>query len=279
MHAPVRVPGRLLGDGSLALRLGDGGGALPLAHDLVGGHALGPRPRLRGVREGQPRRVDDAVVPDQRDGDLGGLAHPQPLAPELGDVGHHAQHGLLAAVHRLGLDVAEPDLEGRREVVAGQLQHGHFAAAVQVQAVHDGDGSDRRPHGAHAFVELVLGLVGGDDGPARAVVDHLFVGLFGARSGLELDYSLLRQAQVHAFGVFHVEGALVQLRHGVVGFQQGLLLVHLEQTSLNRAPTRRNPICPDRPITMRQSHAKNQKSIQIFKSRKLHRLGLFTSQV
>ena len=46
---------------------------------------------------------------------------------------------------------------------------------------------------------------------------------------MELDDALLGEAQVHALGVLHVEGALVQLGDGVVGLEEGLLLVHLEE--------------------------------------------------
>ena len=44
---------------------------------------------------------------------------------------------------------------------------------------------------------------------------------------LELDDPFLRQAEVHPVRVFQVEGALVELGHGVVGIQQGGLFVHL----------------------------------------------------
>jgi len=36
------------------------------AQNLVGGVAVAAGPRLRGVRERQPRRVNDAVAPHQR---------------------------------------------------------------------------------------------------------------------------------------------------------------------------------------------------------------------
>jgi len=44
---------------------------------------------------------------------------------------------------------------------------------------------------------------------------------------LELNDSLLGKTEVHPVGVLHVEGALVELRHRVVGVQDGHLLVHL----------------------------------------------------
>lgn len=47
------------------------------------------------------------------------------------------------------------------------------------------------------------------------------------RTDLELNDALLRQAQVHALSVLHVEGTLVELGHGVVGVEQRHLLVHL----------------------------------------------------
>lgn len=43
---------------------------------------------------------------------------------------------------------------------------------------------------------------------------------------LKLDYPLLGKAQVHAFRILQVEGALVELGDGVVGVQQRRLLVH-----------------------------------------------------
>lgn len=95
-----------------------------------------------------------------------------------------------------------------------------------MERVDDGDGGDGTADGSHALVELVLGLVGADDGPGGSVVDHFLVGLLGARRRLELDDALLAEAQVHPLRVFHVEGALVQLRDGVVGVQNGHLLVH-----------------------------------------------------
>ena len=77
-------------------------------HDVLDGGAVSPGTRLRGVGEGQARGVDDAVVPHQGDGNLGGLPDPLPAAAELGDVGHDAQHVLLTPVHGLGLHVAKP---------------------------------------------------------------------------------------------------------------------------------------------------------------------------
>ena len=41
-----------------------------------------------------------------------------------------------------------------------------------------------------------------------------------------MDDALLRQAEVHALRVFHVEGALVQLGDGIVGVEDGHLFVH-----------------------------------------------------
>ena len=55
----------------------------------------------------------------------------------------------------------------------------------------DGNGRDGIAHRPHAFVELVLSLVRADDGPRGAVVDHLLVGLFGTRRGLEMTLSLI----------------------------------------------------------------------------------------
>ena len=48
-----------------------------------------------------------------------------------------------------------------------------------------GHGCDGVPHGSHSLEESVLHLVGGDDGPASPVIQHLFVGLLGAGRGLE----------------------------------------------------------------------------------------------
>ena len=53
------------------------------------------------------------------------------------------------------------------------------------------------------------------------------VAFYFCLSYLELDDPLLRETQVHSVGVLHVEGALVQLRDGVVGVEDGHLLVHL----------------------------------------------------
>ena len=43
---------------------------------------------------------------------------------------------------------------------------------------------------------------------------------------LKLNDALLTEAKVHALRVFHVEGALVQLRYGIVRVEDGHLLVH-----------------------------------------------------
>lgn len=99
-------------------------------HDLVGRLHVLPGPGLGRVRERQSGRVYDAVIPDQRHGHLGGLSYPQPIAPERRYVGHYSQHALLAPVHGLGLDVAEPYLQMWRKIFAGQLKHGHVAATV-----------------------------------------------------------------------------------------------------------------------------------------------------
>ena len=48
-----------------------------------------------------------------------------------------------------------------------------------------GHGGDGVPHGAHPLEESVLHLVRGDDRPAGAVIEHLFVGLLGTGRGLE----------------------------------------------------------------------------------------------
>lgn len=196
-------------------------------HDLVGGRTVRTRPGLGRVREGQTGRVDDAVVAYERDRHLRRLAYPEPLAAEQRDVRHDAKHALLTSVHGLGLHVAEPDLQVRREIVARQLEHRHVAAAVEVQAVDQRYRRHRRPYRAHTLEELVLRLVGADDRPAGAVVDHLLVRFLRARRSLELYNALLRQAQVHMIRVLHVKGALVQLRYRIVGLQTGHLFVHL----------------------------------------------------
>lgn len=63
----------------------------------------------------------------------------KPLAPELRNIRYDAQHCLGTAVHRLGLDVAEPDLQVRRKIVTTQLQHRHITASVQIQRIDYGD--------------------------------------------------------------------------------------------------------------------------------------------
>lgn len=130
-------------------------------------------------------------------------------------------------VHSFGFYIPKPHLQTGREILPGQLQHGDIAAPIQMQTVHDGHRCDRWPDRPHALIELILGLIGGYDGPTGAIIDHLLVRLFGTWGRLELDDALLRKTQVHAFRVFHVERAFVQLRDGVVGFQEGLLFVHL----------------------------------------------------
>ena len=53
-----------------------------------------------------------------------------------------------------------------------------------MKRVDDRDRRDRVSNRAHALEELVLDLVGADDGPVRAVVQHLAVGLLRTRSRL-----------------------------------------------------------------------------------------------
>ena len=53
-----------------------------------------------------------------------------------------------------------------------------------MKRVNDGDRRDRVSNRAHALEELVLDLVGADDGPVGAVVQHLAVRLLRARSCL-----------------------------------------------------------------------------------------------
>lgn len=97
MHARVRVP-RRVGHGCGMSR-----GPLSGPEDVVRGGAVGPRPRLGGVGEGEPRGVNDAVASYQGDGHLGRLPDPQPFAAELGDVRDYAQHGFLASETFFGL--------------------------------------------------------------------------------------------------------------------------------------------------------------------------------
>ena len=49
----------------------------------------------------------------------------------------------------------------------------------------------------------------------------------GRDTDLELNDPVLTETEVHPLCLLHVEGALVQLGHGVVGVQGGHLLVHL----------------------------------------------------
>ena len=155
------------------------------SHDIVGGEAVGPRPGLRGVGEGEPGVVDDPVVPHQRHRHLGRLPDPAPSATEGGDVRHDAEHAFLAPIHRLRLHVAEPDLEVGGEALAGQLQHRHVAAAVEVEGVDDGNRGDWTSDGAHALKEGVFDLVRRDDRPVRPVVEHFSVWLLWTRRRLE----------------------------------------------------------------------------------------------
>ena len=103
------------------------------AHDVVRHRAVRTRAGLRRVGKGQAGRVNDSVVADQRHGHLRRLSNPLPAASELRDVGHDAEHALLAPVHGLALDVAEPDAKVGSEALAGQLKHRSFAATIQLQ--------------------------------------------------------------------------------------------------------------------------------------------------
>ena len=102
-------------------------------HDIVRQGAVWSGAGFRSVREGQPGCVDDSVVPYKRNRNLCRLPDPLPTAPELRDVRYDAEHALLASVHGLGLNVAEPDAKVRGEVLAGQLEHRRFASTVQLE--------------------------------------------------------------------------------------------------------------------------------------------------
>ena len=123
---------------------------------------------------------------DTHQGDwyLCGLPHPLPALSKLRDVRNNTEHALRTAVHRLRLDVAEPDAEVGVEALAGQLEHGDVAAAVEVEVVHQGHRGHRAPHRPHPLEERVLLLVRRDDRPVGAVVQHLLIRLLRARRRL-----------------------------------------------------------------------------------------------
>ena len=148
-------------------------------------------PGLRGVGEGEPGGVDDPVVADQRHGHLGRLPTPLPALSELGDVGDDTEHALLTPVHCLRLHISEPNLQVGSEAFSSQLQHSHVSTSVEVEGVDERNRSDRASDWSHPLVVGVLHLVGGDDGPAGPVIQHLFVGLLGAGRGLELNLIIL----------------------------------------------------------------------------------------
>lgn len=102
-------------------------------HYLVDSGTVIPRPWLRRVCEGQPCCVDDAIVPDQRDGHLGGLPHPLPASAELWDVGNDTQHVLLTPVHGLAFHVAEPYTQVGVEVFPCEFQHRDFTAPIDLK--------------------------------------------------------------------------------------------------------------------------------------------------
>ena len=54
-----------------------------------------------------------------------------------------------------------------------------------MQRLDDWNGRDGSPDGTHALVELVLDLVGADDGPVGAVVEHFLVRLLRTRRRLK----------------------------------------------------------------------------------------------
>ena len=99
-------------------------------HYVVHRRAVRSRTGLGSVGEGQARGVDDAVVADQTDGDLGRLSHPLPTTSELTDVRNHAQHVLLTSVHRVAFHVTEPDSQVGIKILTSQLQHRNFSATV-----------------------------------------------------------------------------------------------------------------------------------------------------
>ena len=114
---------------------------------------------------------------------LRGLLHPLPAISKLRDVREDADHTLRTSVHRLRLDVAEPDAEVGVEALASQLEY-DAAAAVEVEVVHQQHRGHRAPHRPHSLEERVFLLVRRDNRPVGAVDQHLLVRLLWARRRL-----------------------------------------------------------------------------------------------
>jgi len=160
-------------------------------HNLFCRSALTSRPWLRCVGEGEPCCVYNAIIPDQRHGNLCWLSHPLPSSSELPNLRHDAQHAFLTPVHSLSLYISKPDTKVRCETLSSQLKHSNVTTTVDMQAVHYGDWSNRGSNRAHALVECVFNLVSGDNRPVSSVVQHLLVGLFRTGGSLKLNDPLL----------------------------------------------------------------------------------------
>ena len=78
-----------------------------------------------------------------------------------------------------------------------------------MQRLDDWNGCDGSPDGAHALVELVLDLVGADDGPVGAVVEHFFVRLLRTRRRLKSKTFISAERAGAANGPLHYSCAAV----------------------------------------------------------------------
>lgn len=125
--------------------------------------------------------------------------------------------------------------KSRIELKSKRINKAVERATYIISSVDVGNGRDRLDRCAHALVPRVLGFVRAYDGPARAIVDDLFVALAQTRRCLELNDAILRQAQVHAIGVLQVEGALVQLRDRIDRVQDHLGFVHFANNLLKQS--------------------------------------------
>lgn len=78
-------------------------------HDLLRGRTMRSWAWFWRVGESESRGIDDSITSHKGDGDLGGLANPQPFATKGGNVGDDAEHALLTTEHCFRLNVAKPD--------------------------------------------------------------------------------------------------------------------------------------------------------------------------
>ena len=75
---------------------------------------------------------------------------------------------------------------------------------------------DRAPNWSHALIKLIFHFVRTDDGPIGSVIEHLSVGLFGTRCGLNEKKAVIKKLYLIRFGCKYV--TILQKLENQMGF-------------------------------------------------------------